>query len=86
MNAAIIKHYKQDLPTIEQVPIPKIGANDVLIKIVTASINPIDLKTKDDGLKMLLKYEMPLILGSDFSGIITEVGSAIINFSFVKLS
>jgi NADPH:quinone reductase-like Zn-dependent oxidoreductase len=80
MNAALIKHYKQDLPTIEQVPMPKIGANDVLIKIIAASINPIDLKTKDGGLKMLLKYEMPLILGSDFSGIITEVGAAITNF------
>ncbi len=81
MNAALITHYKQDLPTIERVPIPTIGANDVLVKIMAASINPIDLKTKDGGLKMLLNYEMPLILGSDFSGVITEVGSAVTAFT-----
>uniref|UniRef100_UPI00403FA07E NADP-dependent oxidoreductase n=1 Tax=Candidatus Enterococcus willemsii TaxID=1857215 RepID=UPI00403FA07E len=80
MNAALITHYKQEYPTIETVDMLKIGANDVLVKIVAASINPIDLKTKDGGLKMLLKYHMPLILGSDFAGVVTEVGAKVTTF------
>ncbi len=80
MNAALISQYKQDLPTIEQVAIPAVGPNDVLVKIIAASINPIDLKTKDGGLKMLLKYDLPLILGSDFAGVITEVGANVTAF------
>jgi NADPH:quinone reductase-like Zn-dependent oxidoreductase len=80
MKAALITKYKQKFLTIEEVAIPQAGDDDVLVKIVASSINPIDLKTKDGGLKMLLKYQMPLILGSDFSGIITEVGSAVTKF------
>lgn len=33
--------------------------------MLAASINPIDFKLKQGGLKMLLKYEMPLIMGND---------------------
>lgn len=80
MKAALITKYKQNSTTIEEVAIPRVGVDDVLVKIVASSINPIDLKTKEGGLKMLLKYQMPLILGSDFSGIITEVGSAVTKF------
>ncbi len=74
MKAAVIDNYKQPMPKLKEMDIPTIRPNDVLVKIVAASINPIDLKTKDGGLKMLLKYEMPMIMGSDFAGIITEVG------------
>ena len=80
MQAAQITHYKQDIPTINQVPIPHVENDDVLVKIVTASINPIDLKTKDGGLKMLLPYQMPLTLGSDFAGIIVKTGAAVTQF------
>ena len=45
-----------------------------LVKIIAASINPIDFKTKDGKVKMLLDYQMPLILGSDFAGIVVSVG------------
>ena len=36
-------------------------------KIKAASINPIDFKIRDGGLKMLLTYQFPLILGNDFA-------------------
>lgn len=81
MKAAVIDSYKQPMPEIKDVALPKVRPNDVLVKIVAASINPIDLKTKDGGLKMLLKYDMPLILGSDFAGIIVEVGEQVSDFA-----
>lgn len=80
MKAALITHYKQATPTIQNVPVPEVGPNDVLVKIMAASINPIDLKTKDGDLRMLLKYKMPLILGSDFAGTITQIGSQVTDF------
>lgn len=81
MKAAMIDSYKQDMPTLRQVPIPDIRPNDVLVKIVAASINPIDVKTKDGELKMLLKYDMPLILGSDMAGIVTKVGKRVTDYT-----
>lgn len=80
MQAALITHYKQAVPEIQNVPLPTVRPNDVLVRIVAASINPIDLKTKDGKLRLLLKYQMPLILGSDFSGIVTKVGTNVTRF------
>lgn len=80
MKAAVIDTYKQPLPTLKMVSLPVMGPNDVLVKIIAASVNPIDLKTKDGGLKMLLPYQLPLIMGSDFAGIITKVGSQVTNY------
>ncbi|WP_191988717.1 NADP-dependent oxidoreductase [Lacticaseibacillus daqingensis] len=77
MKAAVIEAYQQPMPTLKQVAIPTPRPNDVLVQIVAASINPIDLKTKDGGLRMLLKYDMPLIMGSDFSGVVTAIGESV---------
>ena len=54
MKAALIHKYGQKELSIEEVPLPTIHDNDVLVKIIAASINPIDLKTKDGKVKMLL--------------------------------
>ena len=80
MKAAQITHYKQAIPAITQVPVPSIGPHDVLVKVVTASINPIDLKTQAGGLKMLLTYRMPLTLGSDLAGIVVKTGAQVTRF------
>ena len=77
MKAALIHKYGQKELAIEEVPLPTIHDNDVLVKIIAASINPIDLKTKDGKVKMLLNYQMPLILGSDFAGIVVSVGKKV---------
>ncbi|MGR4030739.1 NADP-dependent oxidoreductase [Bacillus sp. ZZQ-131] len=63
-----------------EVPTPEIKEYEVLAEIHAASINPIDFKIRDGKVKMLLKYEMPLILGNDFAGVITKVGSKVTRF------
>ncbi|MCP9369642.1 NADP-dependent oxidoreductase [Lentilactobacillus kefiri] len=81
MKAAQIHKYKQHHLELNQVAIPAVGDDDVLVKVAAASINPIDLKTRDGRLTMLLKYKMPLTLGSDFSGTVTQVGQNVKAFS-----
>ncbi|WP_461215708.1 NADP-dependent oxidoreductase [Lacticaseibacillus sp. GG6-2] len=81
MNAAVISAYKQPAPELKQVPLPQMRPHDVLVKIVAASINPLDFKIKDGGLKMLLKYDMPLILGNDFAGVVVAVGAEATTFA-----
>lgn len=80
MKAALIRKYGQKNLEIAEVDIPTVRDNDVLVKIVAASINPIDLKTKDGKVKMLLSYKMPLILGSDFAGIVESVGKNVTKY------
>ncbi|QEL69675.1 MULTISPECIES: NADP-dependent oxidoreductase [unclassified Bacillus cereus group] len=80
MKAMIIDRYGKIPMRMAEVPTPEINEYEVLAEIHAASINPIDFKIRDGKVKMLLKYEMPLILGNDFSGVITKVGSKVTRF------
>ncbi len=79
-TVAQIRHYGQKSLEVVSAPVPSINDSDVLVKVVAASINPIDLKTRDGKLKLLLPYQMPLILGSDFAGIIEKVVPGVTGF------
>ncbi|MGG2937140.1 NADP-dependent oxidoreductase [Bacillus pacificus] len=80
MKAMIIDKYGKVPMRMAEVPTPEINEYEVLAEIHAASINPIDFKIRDGKVKMLLKYEMPLILGNDFSGVIVKVGSKVTRF------
>ncbi|WP_212937019.1 NADP-dependent oxidoreductase [Bacillus hominis] len=80
MKAMIIDKYGKIPMRMTEVPTPEINEYEVLAEIHAASINPIDFKIRDGKVKMLLKYEMPLILGNDFSGVIVKVGAKVTRF------
>ena len=59
---------------------PEMGDYDVLVKVHSASVNPLDLKIQDGSLKVLFPYKFPIILGDDFSGVIEKIGKNVKNF------
>ncbi|MBP1993123.1 NADP-dependent oxidoreductase [Paenibacillus eucommiae] len=78
MKAMTIERYGKKVPLImTERPMPTIGEHDVLVEIYAASLNPIDFKIKEGNVKLLLKYEFPLILGNDFSGVVIKVGKRV---------
>jgi NADPH:quinone reductase-like Zn-dependent oxidoreductase len=58
---------------VEDVPMPVPAAGELLVKIRAASVNPIDYKIRQGG--FLGEDKLPLTLGRDISGTVTE-GSA----------
>jgi alcohol dehydrogenase len=74
MQAMIIEKYGKFPIKLADIPMPAVGDHDVLVEIHAASINPLDLLVRDGKLRVLLKYDMPHILGYDFSGIVVQVG------------
>ncbi|MFI7343722.1 NADP-dependent oxidoreductase [Streptomyces sp. NPDC050085] len=62
-------------------PAPQMGADDVLVKIHAASVNPLDLRLRDGAFKTFLPYELPLVLGNDLAGEVVGVGSAVTRFT-----
>lgn len=81
MKAALIDRYgKNDLVRVTDVPIPSLGDMDLLVHVRAASVNPVDFKTRDGQLKVLLKYRFPLVLGNDLSGVVTAVGARVTRF------
>ena len=63
------------------VPIPEIGSDDVLVKIMVAGVNPLDNMIIRGEVKMITPYKLPLILGNEFSGVVEEVGNNVDEFS-----
>jgi alcohol dehydrogenase len=80
MKAMIIDRYGKVPLKLADMPVPTLGENDVLAEIFAASINPVDFKIRDGKLRMLIKYDMPLVLGNDFSGVVKQVGSRVKKF------
>ena len=64
-----------------EVPEPVAGPRDVLVDIRAASVNPIDIRVRNGGLKALVKYRFPLRMGTDLSGVVIAVGSQVTRFS-----
>ena len=80
MKAFIINRYGPDTVRLADMPMPQPGDNDVLVQIHAASVNPVDFKIRDGKLKQVLHYRLPIILGSDLSGVVVEVGAAVRGF------
>jgi propanol-preferring alcohol dehydrogenase len=64
---------------IEDIPIPKIDSNEVLIKVRSSGICHTDLHFIDGTLKPW-KGQIPLTLGHEISGDIVEIGDKIKNY------
>lgn len=80
MKAMVVDTYGKVPLHLVEVPLPEIGENEILAEIHAASINPLDSKIRDGTIKLLIKYKMPLILGNDFSGVVTKIGAKVTRF------
>ncbi len=59
---------------------PDVGARDVRIAVKAASLNPVDVKIREGGLKPILKLKRPIALGCDVAGVVDRVGSEVTRF------
>lgn len=76
MKAVRIHVYgSSEVLNIENIPVPIIADNDVLIKIYATSVNPLDWKVREGLLQRMNPHKLPLTLGWDVSGVVEKTGS-----------
>ena len=80
MKAFVVEKYGQEGPRAVDVPEPVVGRRDVLVRVVAASINPLDKMTRNGEFKRLIKYKPPFVLGHDMAGVVSEVGADVRDF------
>ena len=81
MKAFLIKKYdKKAKLLLEEVGIPAIKDDEVLVEVHASGLNLLDSKIRSGEFKMILPYKLPLILGHDAAGIITQVGKNVRKF------
>ncbi len=81
MKAVRIHEYgSSDVLKIEDVPVPKIADDEVLIRIYAAAVNPVDWKVREGYLRWRNLHTLPLTLGWDLSGVVEKTGSKVQRF------
>ncbi|WP_316838702.1 NADP-dependent oxidoreductase [Pedobacter gandavensis] len=62
---------------LKEIATPSPKAHEVLIKVVATTINPFDIKNRSGAMKDFVPISFPFIPGTDASGMVEEIGSAV---------
>lgn len=82
MQAAQLRAYSKNFKLeVRDVPVPTVGANDVLVKVKVAAVNPVDGLIGTGSVKLIQDYAKPVTMGNEFSGVVSAVGSAVTAFA-----
>lgn len=75
MKAAQIKKYSKKIKvSVNEVPIPEPKVNEVLVKVMAAAVNPLEILQLTGNVRLIQDYSMPFTLGNVCSGIVEKVG------------
>ena len=82
MKAAILENYNKigsDL-VIKDIENPEPKENEVLIKVYTTAVNPLDNMIIKKEVKLIVNYKIPIIMGNEFAGIVEKVGGKVTKY------
>jgi NADPH:quinone reductase-like Zn-dependent oxidoreductase len=65
---------------LDQVETPVINTDDILIKVKSSAINPVDWKIREGYLQEFIPYKLPITLGWDVAGVVSAIGSSVSDF------
>ena len=75
MKAVLLNGYGSvDQLAYEEIPIPLAGAGEVLVKMASTSVNPIDYKIRRGDMKEIMPLQLPFIPGYDLAGQVVALG------------
>jgi len=61
----------------EEIPIPLAGAGEVLVKMASTSVNPIDYKIRRGDMQEIMPLQLPFIPGYDLAGQVVALGEGV---------
>ena len=81
MKAVVLHGYGgPDVSKLEDVPRPEPKDDEILIRVIAASVNPVDVAIRKGYLAELIGNKFPLILGMDAAGVVEKTGAKITKF------
>jgi len=60
--------------------LPSPEDHEVLVKVCTAAVNPLDNMVIRGEVKLIVPYKLPLIMGNEFAGIVEKAGASVTKF------
>jgi NADPH:quinone reductase-like Zn-dependent oxidoreductase len=82
MKAAILTGYDKNGRDLElrEVPKPEPGPGEVLVRVRTAGVNPLDNMIVRGEVKMIVPYRLPLVMGNELVGTVEALGEGASRF------
>jgi NADPH:quinone reductase-like Zn-dependent oxidoreductase len=81
MKAVVIHAYGgPEVLKLEDAPRPEPKEDEILIRVVAASVNPVDAAIRKGYLAELIGNKFPLVLGMDVAGVVEKTGAKISKF------
>ena len=82
MKAVRIHSYgASDVLSYEEAPRPVPGEGEALIRVQATTVNPFDIAVRSGYMTDYFNYTLPLILGTDVSGVVEELGPGVNSIS-----
>jgi NADPH:quinone reductase len=80
MRAIVVREFGgPEVLRLEQVPVPAIGPDELLVEVAAAGVNPVDVSNHEDG--EWAGIALPYTPGSDVSGVVRAVGADVEDFA-----
>src|SRR5438105_4454099 len=67
--------------TLVEVPAPEPAEGELLVRVMSSSINGFDLSVASGYLKGMMEHRFPVVLGKDFAGTVEAVGPGVDGFA-----
>jgi NADPH:quinone reductase-like Zn-dependent oxidoreductase len=81
MKAVLIRRFgPPDVMKVEEVEMPAVPDNGVLVRVRYSSVNPVDWRIRNGSLKLIYGSRFPMKLGFDIAGEVEETGLAVTKF------
>lgn len=66
-----------DVLVLDEIPVPALRSDEILLRIKAASVNPIDFKIRSGEFPPVDESSLPYPMGRDASGVVQNVGSEV---------
>ena len=76
----IYEYVDSSVLRFEDAPIPDCAADELLIRVIGSSVNPVDGKIRQGQLHEMIPFSFPFTLGWDVSGVVHAVGKQVLRF------
>ncbi len=75
MRAVTYERYGDpEVLTVTTAPVPKVGPGEILVRVRSVSVNPVDWKIMAGGLDAMMDAVFPVVPGWDVAGVVEQVG------------
>lgn len=83
MKAAILDKYDKNGRELQirELPVPEPGPGEVLVRVHTAGVNPLDNMITRGEVKLIVPYRFPLVMGNELVGTVEALGPGAGRFS-----